>query len=373
MRHLAIALVLVAACSGSTETDPAADTTSTTGSAGSSAGGNGSSTGGSSTGGSSSGGLAGSGGSGATGGGPAIEASCFDAPPAGAVEPPLPPAYSGGTCPTLVTGVNEIQSGGATRQFYLALPSDLGPEERLPVAFLWHWLGGDMFDFYEHGDVQTAVDHFRFAAVIPNEKGDLQFKWPIEVIASDGRIAEEVTFFDDMLACVVEQLAVNRSCVSSAGVSAGALWTPILAAARGDLLASIVSLSGGSGGFIKAWEGSPKKMPAMVLWGGEQDNCFGLMNFVQTSQNLEQGLTEDGHFLLECVHNCGHAPPPFEQPGAPTAFTPLWEFILAHPYWLAPGQSPFASGLPAAMPEWCGVGMGSATPRTGECLEESGC
>jgi predicted esterase len=370
MKHLAIGLVMLAACSGSAETEPPATATTTSTGGGGADGGQGGSgnapanggspgTGGSSTGGS--------------GGGVAVPASCFDAPPSGADEPPAPPAYSGGTCPTLAPGVNTIASGGASRQFYLALPSDLAAGETLPVIFLWHWLGGDMFDFYERGDVQTAVDHFRFAAVIPNEKGDLNFKWPIEVIASDARIEEEVGFFDDMLACVSQQLTVNPGCVSSAGVSAGALWTPVLAASRGDYLASIVSLSGGSGGFIQAWAGTEKKMPAMVLWGGEADNCFGVMNFVQTSQNLEQGLTTDGHFLVECVHNCGHAPPPFEQPGAPTAFTPLWEFILAHPYWLGPGQSPFGAGLPDVMPEWCGVGMGSATPRTGECVDESGC
>jgi predicted esterase len=256
----------------------------------------------------------------------------------------------------------------------LAVPANLAPNEKLPVAFLWHWLGGDANDFYERGDVQTAVDHYRFLAVIPESKGDVKFKWPIESFQSQGRINEELTFFDDMLSCVAEQYNVELGCVGSVGVSAGALFTSaVLAGGRGQYLSSILSLSGGVGGFIKDWKASAHKMPALVLWGGPNDNCFGLMNFVQTSHNLENALGQDGHFFLECIHNCGHAAPPFEIPGAPTAFAPLWDFILDHPYWLDGGASPYEQGIPPTMPEWCGVGAGSAEPRTGECTEKSGC
>jgi len=255
------------------------------------------------------------------------------------------------------------------------LPADLAEGERLPVIFLWPWLGGEAKDFLEKGEVQEASDAYRFAAVIPDEKGDLQFKWPMSVADSSARIDEEVTFFDDMLACVSEQLKVIPDCVSSAGVSAGALFTPVLAGKRGDYLSSIIVLSGGTGGsLIKPWAGSPKKMPAMVLWGGATDNCFGIMNFEQTSHDLEDNLAADGHFFVECIHNCGHAAPPFAKPENRTDFAPMWEFFLDHPYWVKDGQSPFtADGIPASFPEWCAIGAGSSTPRTGECVDPSGC
>src|SRR6185312_3006531 len=98
------------------------------------------------------------------------------------------------------------------------------------------------------------------------------------------------------------------------------------------------------------------------------DNCFSVMDFEATSQNLEQNLEDGGHFVVECVHNCGHAVPPFEPPPGLSKFNAMWNFVLDHPFWLTPGQSPYTSaGLPSGMPEWCGVGPGSATPRTGEC------
>ena len=132
-------------------------------------------------------------------------------------------------------------------------------------------------------------------------------------------------------------------------------------------------LSGGVGGnLVKDWGGSPHVMPAMVLWGGPTDVCIAL-DFQTTSQALEQALTAAGHPIMECLHNCGHSEPPFESPlEGVTEFAAMWRFFLDHPYWLDPGESPYAAGLPEGSPEWCGYGPGSAQMRVGEC-GGSGC
>jgi predicted esterase len=318
------------------------------------------------------------GGGGGTGNFPLI--SCSVEAPEGAAHAPPPPAYSGGECPALATGFNTITSSGNAREFRLVLPADLDPAERLPVVFLWHWMGGSADGFYERGEVQAAVDTQRFIAVIPEAKGDinvfgLELQWPYDVTQSAARIEEEFVFFDDMLACVAEQVSINNDCVASAGVSAGALFTGQLAGGRGQYLSSILSLSGGVGGnLIKGWTQPEHRMPAMVLWGGDTDACFGLMNFVETSQELETSLTAGGHFFLECIHNCGHAQPPLDVPPGLSAFAALWQFVFDHPYWLKPGESPYLQGgITPSLPMWCGIGAGSATPRTGECLEPPGC
>jgi predicted esterase len=317
------------------------------------------------------GGSAGSSGTGGSGGGP-VSAACSDAPPAGAPQAADPKAYSGGACPTLVAGMNTISSGGADRAFMLALPADLQPGEVLPIVFLWHWLGGDANDFYTRGEVQAAVDSQRFIGVLPEKKGDVLFTWPVESFQSSARMNEEMGFFDDMLACVSQQFTVNKNCVSSVGVSAGALWTDQLAGARGEYLSSFISLSGGVGGVIKPWGNPDHKMPAIVLWGGPTDTCAGVFSFESLSKTLEDELTAGGHFFLECIHNCGHSEPPFE--GAASKYSGLWQFVLDHPFWLAPGTSPYAGGnFPAGMPEWCGIGKGGATPRTGPCADPSQC
>ncbi|HEU0033828.1 MAG TPA: hypothetical protein VFQ53_24540 [Kofleriaceae bacterium] len=314
---------------------------------------------------------------------PAERYLCRQPPPPGAAMPTPPPLPAAG-CPTLVSGMNTITSSGRQRQFILVTPSTQAVGERLPVIFMWHWLGGDAGEFLEKGSVQTAADQQHFIAVIPESRGATIFgtsfdtRWPFDITQSGARMNEEFQFFDDMLACVEQQLEVNDSCVSSVGVSAGALFTGQLAQARSNRLASFISLSGGVGAtWIKPWAGSARKLPGVVLWGGDgppaQDGvkdilgCSGIgMDFSVASKELEDGLTSAGHFFIECKHNCGHVEPPLPTPPGESKYAGMWEFALDHPYWLAPGQSPYLmTGLPASMPSWCAIGANSCTPRSG--------
>jgi len=310
-------------------------------------------------------------------------ASCAMSPPPGAAVPPPPKAYTGGTCPKLVaydgtTAMeNTIMSMGNARTFAVAVPKNLQPNEVLPVIFLWYWLKGTENDFYTKGDIQNAVDNQRFIAVLPHGKGDqsivpgvnLDLVWPYAITVTQARQDEEFVFFDDMLSCVSQQFNVNLSCVSTAGVSAGALWTDQLIGARSEYLSSFISLSGGVGGFIKPYASPPPPhaLPGIVLWGGPSDNCI-IINFQTCSQTLEKDLLADCNFMVECVHNCGHGEPPFDPDAGSSLYAGLWQFAFDHPYWLPAGASPYTTkGLPSDMPSWCAIGAGKAVPRTGAC------
>ncbi len=326
-----------------------------------------------------SGGAAGASGSGGSANEPAT--GCGSERPAGAPTPAPLKAPSGGPCPSFVEGRNAITSAGTPREFLFEAPDDIGADEVLPVIFFWHWMGGDAQDFVDRGELAKATNDQRFLAIIPESIGagvfgmaSLDVKWPFDVTQSDDRVNQELTFFDDLLACAAEQYTVDRDCVSSAGVSAGALFTGQLAGLRGDYLASFVSLSGGTGGIIKPFANPAHKMPGLVLTGGPTDNCFNLLNFESQSATLKQDMTQGGHFLVECLHNCGHAQPPVTPAPGQSAFAPFWDFVFAHPFWLSPGDSPYhETGLPDSFPEWCAIGMGAATPRTGMCVDPSQC
>ena len=279
------------------------------------------------------------------------------------------PGYAG-VCPALAASPSytTITSGGAQRKFIVFRPTTAAPGEKLPVIFLWHWLGGSPEDMGTKLEVQTAVDARRFIGVVPAPKGDALFRWPFEATQSAGRVEEEAAFFDDMLACVGAALPVNKECVSSVGVSAGALWTGQLGSVRSTRLSSMVVLSGGTGAVVRGWSTAAHRLPALVLWGGPDDmypKNVPIMNFQNASKNLIGALTTDGHYLVECTHNCGHAVPPFDvQPPPALVFDPVWRFVLDHPYWLAVGKSRYAGKpLPAAYPSWCGQGQGSAVAR----------
>jgi predicted esterase len=313
---------------------------------------------------------------------------CRQTPPEGAPTPSPPPLPSAG-CPALTSGLNTITSNGDQRQFILVLPEAPLPGEQLPVLFMWHWIGGSANSFLERGDIQNAASQQNFIGVIPVDKGAEIFgtsfdtRWPFDITQSSSRMTEEFEFFDDMLACVSQQYEVNTSCVSSIGVSAGALFNAQLAQARSNRLASFVSLSGGtSATWIKPWNGAARKLPAIVLWGGDgppaQDGvkdilgCAGIgMDFSVASRSLETGLAEDGHFFLECRHNCGHVEPPLTAPEGESKYAGMWEFALDHPFWLPAGQSPYLEqGIPATIPSWCAIGAGSSMPRTGDGCPE---
>lgn len=310
---------------------------------------------------------------------------CEAPPPPGAPMPTPPPLAM--ACPTLVAGTNTITSSGVTRTFQLVLPTTPVEGESYPVMFMWYWLGGSSDGFISKGEVQNAVDDERFIAVVPNDAGasvlgtSFNTRWPFDITQSDMRMQQEFQFFDDMLSCVEQQFNVNQSCVSTAGVSAGALFTDQLAQARSTTLSSFISLSGGVGDtIIKPWAGSTHVLPGIVLWGGNGPpkmdgvkdilGCLGVgMDFSVASQTLEQDLTTAGNFYIECIHNCGHVEPPVTPPPGESIFAGIWKFAFDHPYWLPPGDSPYLqAGLPDSLPAWCGIGQGGATPRSG-----SGC
>lgn len=307
--------------------------------------------------------------------------TCADVPPNGATQAPDPPPYSGGTCPTLVTGTtfNHLTSSGVDRSFLVVVPDDMKPDEKLPLVFLWYWLSGDAMQFYTILNAQVAVNRSRFIAVFPVAIGAFPSEWRGWLSSNpESMEQDEFTFFDDMLACISAQLPVNKNCVSTVGVSDGALWSSQLIGGRGQYLSSAVILSGGvhnpddsRTALIRDYIPSPHSMPAVVLWGGPDDVCI-VLPFEPATKALEAALVKENHFIIECEHNCGHAVPPIEPPDGGTPFDMMFRFVWDHPYWLPPGQSPYRT-LPPGWPEWCAIGAGNATERVGGNCGSLGC
>ncbi|MEZ4409063.1 MAG: PHB depolymerase family esterase [Polyangiales bacterium] len=284
--------------------------------------------------------------------------------PAGRADPPAPRAYSRGACPTLRTGPTSdsglntgFRTGSQTRQFRVIVPRSYDGSEAWPVLFAWHWLNASSGSFVRTGEIESAAEEMRFIAVLPDGLSSYVFDWPFAEVWG---VPGELTFFDDMLSCVSQQLRVDPRRVYGAGVSAGALWLTYLTTTdRADYFAAVNVMSGGLGEVPFAWrmEYAPQrnKFPALVLWGGPSD-WLGL-SFSDASMRYRDALLADHHFVVQCVHGSGHAVPPVDPPAdGGTRFRPLWRFLLDHPYGSTPGTSPyFTSGLPAGMPSWCSI------------------
>jgi hypothetical protein len=343
------------------------------GASGSGAGGDSLAAGGGPVGGNATGGAA-TGGNGAPtlgrgGCGPVLEGYlCAD--PAMAGSPPPPPTY-GGTCPTIKAfdaslggdAVNTIQSATGARTFLVVAPDNPCPGETFPVVFLWHWISGTASGWLTYV-TQDLVNEFRFIAVMADGIRE-PFQWPFTVLDGPVALEQEYELFDDVYACVAQQWDVNTSCIASLGVSAGGLFNSQFLQGRGQYLSSAIVVSGGTGGPVMPWVGSAHKIPVIAFWGGPLDTFPGF-SFDVLMMDMETGLQRDGHYFIECVHNCGHAPPSLAPPmSGLNPLAPFFDFLLNHPYGLSDGASPYkdAGKLPDSFPAWCSdKGKGTAPP-----------
>ena len=284
----------------------------------------------------------------------------------------------------IVPGVNTIASSGQPRQFILVVPEGAQPGEVFPVLFMWHWIGGSASSFLEKGDVQAAANLQRFIAVIPFSIGanvigtSFDTKWPFDISQSNDRMQKEFRFFDDMLSCVHAQYAIERTCVSSIGVSAGALFTA-QARASAQPVPGVVRVAvgrrerdvdpavepGGApaarrGAVGRRWPAGAGRREGHPRVRRDRDGLLGRLEVARARAR------RDGHFFIECKHNCGHVEPPLTTPAGESRYAGMWEFAMDHPYWLAAGDSPYkAEGLPPTLPSWCAIGANDAIPRSG--------
>lgn len=290
-------------------------------------------------------------------------------PPVGERRPPYPelPTYSLGECPILQGApdragslVDPFPSGEQMRRFRLVVPSHYDGSEPLPLVMGWHWLNASSGSFWEEAEMQSAVEQMNFIAVLPdalrNENDDRTYllSWPFaEVWGYDA----EMTFLEDMLACVTEQFNIDQERIYGIGVSAGGLWlTTIATSEQSKYFAAIEVLSGGLGDMLGVWRmeytPQPNKLPTMVLWGGPGD--WLALSFHEASMRLRDELVADDHFVVECTHDAGHGVPPVEPPPGDTRFRFLWRFMFDHPY--SEDGSPYlADGLPDVFPDWCAI------------------
>ena len=284
---------------------------------------------------------------------------------AGLRPPPPLPTYGSGTCPTLTFGTDgttgrnrNFSSAGDQREFVLLVPTTYTPTKRYPVVFGYHWLNASANSVIRDAELTSAIEAYEFIAVVPenltngNTKA-YQFDWPFVETTS---APKELTFFEDVLACVSQQFSVDASRVHVFGASAGGLWTTYLSTQQQvQRVASVLTISGGLGEVLGVWRipfvAQPNKFPALIVWGGSTD-WLGV-NFHEASQRYRDALRQDGHPVVTCVHSAGHAIPPYTAPDGGTKFTAFWDFFRDHPLGLPQGTTPYARGLPSSFPAGC--------------------
>lgn len=292
-----------------------------------------------------------------------------------------PPAYSGGACPSLVTGLNtgfvvpnadprfpaRAGQNVQRRDFELLLPQN---PRGAPVIFTWHWFGGNARDAINMVGLQSV--HTRegvivasFAAIAPPpDDGRGYYEW---YTGGDPAGNPDLELAEELLACLHETFEVDLTRVFATGHSAGAMWTAYLTQHWSHRLAAAATLSGGLQ-YIREYLPAADQerpvyttpevqLPVLLLWGGPGDTFsagpYPTFSFEEAARRLGARLRADGHRVVECSSDFGHSLPPAHEGMLPGDYL-LWPFFLDHPR----GGTPYgtAADFPASFPAgWCSI------------------
>lgn len=163
--------------------------------------------------------------------------------------------------------------------------------------------------------------------------------WPWFLVS--GTREDDIQLADEVVACAVEKVGIDRRRIHSLGFSAGAIMTVQLGYRRSGYMASVATYSGAKAPSIPDQDPT-SKLAAMIFHGGPGDRVG--VSFQQGSEMYRSALTAAGRFSVICNHGLGHR--------IPTAATAsVWRFLQDHPFGTTP--SPWAAALPPGVPSYC--------------------
>ena len=264
-------------------------------------------------------------------------------PDAPVVDPgvaPILPAATG-TCPTIENGdVTFAPAGIAPRKVKLALDPSATTG---PLVIYWHATGSSPVEAaYSLGATHDEI--IAAGGVIATPYSDPAagtFEW---FLVNQSPRLDDFILADEIVGCLADR--IDHARVHSMGMSAGGLQTTAFSFLRASYIASVATFSGGiPEGFNPTNADPENKFAALIFDGGDTDNVFGV-DFQAASETYRAMLEASGHFAAICDHGQGHEIPLDAAPS-------IAKFFAANPYGAWP--SPYASGLPAGFPSYCGM------------------
>ena len=246
--------------------------------------------------------------------------------------PPPPTASPGCGKPGGATGLQQkkITVLGAARQYQLFVPPAYDAAKPARLVFVFHGLGGD-------GDQIRA--YFGFEA---EAKGQALFVYPdgLAQAAQGGRTGwaqSDLSFFDALLAEISSSHCVDKKRVFAAGHSFGAYMSNLVGCERADVVSGIAPVSGGlvaagaCKGAVAAWVAHGDRDATVPQSEGitardqwvTANGCASTTKAISPSPCVGYDGCTAGHPVTWCSFSGGHFPLP--------AFTKqaIWDFFAA--------------------------------------------
>jgi poly(3-hydroxybutyrate) depolymerase len=168
-----------------------------------------------------------------------------------------------GKTPTLTNGTHTIVSNGTQRSFVLRLPGNYDNTRPYRLIFGFHWLGGNAGNVVS-GDYYGLGSLSNNSAIFVAPEG-LNNGW-----ANSG--GADVTFTDNMISRITNDLCVDTSLLFSLGFSYGGGMSYALACARANVFRAVAIYAGG---VISGCNGGTQPIAYMQAHG-LSDNVLGI-------------------------------------------------------------------------------------------------
>jgi predicted esterase len=225
-------------------------------------------------------------------------------------------------------------------EIYIAPDAKTKPGPGGPLILYWHAVGDDSTEVVR-GFGQPAIDEVL-------SQGGVVASFNTKLCASCG-IADDAVWYDQddpvtdhVVACALDQAAIDIRRIHSIGFSAGALRSLHLALARSNYIASVVSYSGGMLDDTVAVDPN-NKVPAILSYGRQGLDTI-VLNFTDLSLTWYETNRARGYYSMLCAHNGTH--------DIPEELVPhVLQFFRDHPYRVQP--EPYVTAIPAGYPKYC--------------------
>ncbi|RKR86513.1 poly(3-hydroxybutyrate) depolymerase [Micromonospora pisi] len=178
-----------------------------------------------------------------------------------------------GKAPTLANGTHTIQSSGKNRSFILRIPGNYDNSRQYRLIFAFHWRGGTANEIESGGTSGAAWSYYgqleqsNNSAILVAPQG-LNGGW-----ANSG--GEDVTFVDDMIRRIENDLCVDTTQRFALGFSYGGGMSYSLACSRANVFRAVAVIAGAQ---LSGCSG-----------GNQPIAYFGIHGISDTVLNISQG------------------------------------------------------------------------------------
>ncbi|MEV6625082.1 RICIN domain-containing protein [Amycolatopsis sp. NPDC051106] len=173
------------------------------------------------------------------------------------------PSAGCGKSPTLTSGKRTIQSNGKSRSFILKIPDTYDTSTPHRLAFGFHWLGGTAEQVASGGSDGYAWAYYGMQSQSGNST---IFVAPQGLNNGWGNSGgEDVTFTDDLVRLIENDLCVDTTQLFSVGFSYGGAMSYALACARANVFRAVAAIA--APGAISGCSGGTQPIAYMGIHG----------------------------------------------------------------------------------------------------------